>query len=778
MTWTSAKGLTLFVFSIYLRTLVSSFKFNLMKNIFRIISVFAAMSMLAVACNKPDGPVQKEEEPEVVAPVASVEVGELTRTSVTFTIKSDSPGDFAWKIVPASESVSDAESLFKTGKTDMFNSSKSESVTYNELEGGNKYKLYVAVRKINPYVYSELLSEDLVTEQAYTDMITLEKVTTTAVSYHIEMPEDAVAYRHMLVDYNDFVYIQALVGATHSSYLSAFGHGSDKSETFDCEWVQYDGWDNFPTYIYSDTKYLVLAGKSAGMTLEDAVTDEDVKVLEFTTPKAEICPYEVAVEVSDITSLTAKVTLTPEEGVDRYRAFVMSETDYETFLFEGEEMVRRAVIGYWDDTSTEYKDKAELTLTGLMPNTRYYVCMVVFDKDMRELYIEETFDTAEPSGPAPEIVVDAIEVEEPWNSAALNLKMQNAVSGVMMLRTKFVVDDVLTAPGNEDITIETVIKNNGDPISKDVLAAAMSEEGCKLAFDGLSANTDYIFGVMATNSEHVSKYHVYEFRTGAEPVVESTLFEKLMGEYVATITDLDGKEHSFDVTVTDGVNDATREAYAAENLLVCLGFDACGIKYHSPQDLLDKKWASTEEEANRNYGPKWFLEIDQDNKITTYKHAISSSYFDEVNNSVLTEYSAEGEAPMASFDGTTIWFKGTFWRDFTTPNREDMAMGTTLIHDVDFDEETGVITVNPVTHYKSWSAKGELVTEYPGVESGRSWSGASNEVIFCGNSALVLTPKQKTAMSAMSVKPYDVVEIPQMRVLDLREVRPVIHRGR
>lgn len=766
------------VFCIYLHKMECSIKFSFMKNILRIFSVFAAMSMIAVACKKSDGPVQKEEEPEVVAPVASVELGELTRTSVTFTIKSDSPGDYAWKIVPASESVSDAESLFQTGKTGMFGSTRSESVTYNELEGGNQYKLYVAVRKINPYVYSELVSEDLVTEQAYTDMITLEKVTTTAVSYHIEMPEDAVAYRHMLMDYNDYLYFQALVGVTHNSYLSSFGLGSDKSETFDCEWVQYDGWNNYPTYIYSDTKYLILAGKSAGVTLEDAVSAEDVKFLEFTTPKAEKCPYEVAVEVSDITSLTAKVTLTPEEGVDRYRAFPMSEADYQAFLFEGEEMVRRAVIGAWDDASTEFKDKAELTLTGLMPNSRYYICIVVFDKDMRELYIEETFDTAEPSGPVPEISVEAVDVEEPWNSAAVNLKVRNAVSGVMMLRTKSAVDDVLNAPGNEDITIETVIKNNGDPISSAALNAALAEDGCTLKFDNLSANTDYIFGLMMTNEEHVSKYHTYEFKTGSEPVVESTLFEKLMGEYVATITDLDGKEHSFDVTVTNGVNDATREAYAAENLLVCLGFDACGIKYHSPQDLLDKKWASTEEEANRNYGPKWFLEIDQDNNITTYKHAVSSSKYDPVNEAEIIDYSADGEAPMASFDGRTIWFKGTFWRDFTSPSREDMAMGTTLIHDVDFNEETGVITVNPVTHYKSWSSKGQLITEYPGVEEGNTWTGGSNKVIFCGNSALVLTPKQKPAKSAISVDSYDVVEVPQMKTLDLREVRPVIHRGR
>lgn len=747
-----------------------------------ILGTLAALSFAASACK--EVPENQEPEPqpepdkEVVAPVATMKVDALDRTSVTFTVKSDSDGDYAWAIVPADQTIESAEDLFESGKTGMFGAEKTFSTTYNELEGGKTYNLYAAVRKINPYVYSELLSETLSTEFEYEDMITLEKASATSVSYHIEMPEDAVAYRHMIMDYNDFLYFQALVGVTHSSYLSAFGLGADESATYVCDWVQYDGWDNYPTYIYSDTKYLILAGKSAGTTLDDAVLDEDVKVLEFTTPKAEECPYEVDVEVSDITSLTAKVTLTPEEGIDRYRALVLSETDYQSFLFEGEEMVRRAVIGPWDDTSNEYKTSADLVMTGLMPDTRYYVCIMAFDKDMRELYIEETFYTAEPSGPAPEVVVEKMDVEEPWNSHAVNLKLKNTVGGVMMLRTRYVVDEVLNAPGNEDLTMDVIIKNNGDPMSAEVLSSATSDEGCKLLFDGLSSNTDYVFGVMATNNEHVSTYHLYEFKTGAEPVVESTLFKDLQGEYTAVITDLDGVEHTFDVTITDGVNDATREAYAAENLLVCLGFDPIS-QYYSPQDLLDNGWAADEAEANRNYGPKWFLEIDKKDNITTYKHAVASTFYDSVNMVELFDYSAEGEDPMLSYDGNTYWFKGTFWRDFSNPSREDQAMATTLIHEVDYDAEAKVLTVNPVTHYKSWSAKGQMITEYPGVEKAADWSGGSgSEVVFCGNSALVLTRKAEAQQQAVMFSPaMKPLSVPVMRQVDVRETRPVI-RGR
>lgn len=744
------------------------------RKIFFVFSVVTVLMSVIQSCNEPAPPVP--EEPVVEAPAVTLEVNSIDRTSVSFTLKSDAPGDFAWAILPASESVGSAEDLFKKGTVGMFGSANVATVDCTDLEGGNSYVIYAAVRKINPYVYSELVAEEISTDFAYEDMITLEKVTSSEVSYHIEMPEDAKAYRHMIVDYNDFLYFQALVGVTHDSYLSAFGLGGKESKTYEYEWVQWDGWDNYATYFYSDTKYLILAGKSESTEIDSQVSASDVKYIEFTTPKAEKCPYELAVDVSDITSLTATVTLIPEEGVDRYRTVVMSEDDYNSFLFEGEEMVRRAVIGPWDDYSTEYKGAVTLPLSGLMPETNYYVCAVVFDDEMRELYVEKMFTTSEPSGPAPEIMVETMEVEEPWNSAKVNLKLKNTVSAVSFVHTKSAVDEVLNMPGNEDLTMDVVIRNNGTSLSADVLSKASSESGCELLFSNLSPNVDYVFAIMATNSEYVSTVYVYDFKTGAEPVVETTLIEKLKGEYTAVITDLDGKTHSFDVTIADGVNDATREAYAAENILVCLGFDACGIKYNSPEDLLKKGWAKNEEEANRNYGPKWFLEVDKDDKITTYKHAVSSRNWDEVNKVEIVEYSAEGEAPMASFNGTTIWFKGTFWRDFSSPNREDQAMATTLVHDVDYDSESGVITVNPVTHYKSWSAKGQMITEYPGVEKGKSWSTSSSEVIFCGNSALVLTPKQKSAKSASILPLEGRLVKPAVKEINVQENRPVIKR--
>lgn len=736
------------------------------------LGVISALACAITSC----GQKTPAPEPEPTAPVASITVSDLSRTSITFKISSDAPGDYAWAIVPAGQTIETAEDLFGPDYNNgMFDDSNIATVTYNQLEGNKEYTLYYAVRKINPYVYSEIKSEEVSTVSGYESMITLEKATPTAVSYHIEMPEGAEAYRHMIVDYNDYLYFKALVGVTHDSYLSAFGLGADKSQTFEYEWKQLDGWDNYATYFYSDTKYLILAGKSESAAIDSKVSAADVKVYEFTTPKAEKCPYDVDITVSDVTSITAKVTLTPEEGVDKYRAFIMSEADYEAFLFEGEEMVRRAVIGPWEDKSSEFYEAQEFSLQGLVPESNYYVCIVAFDKDMREVYIEDTFTTTEPTGPVPEIETTEVDVEEPWNSAAVNLKIRNATSAIAFVHTKQAVDEVLDAPGNEDLTMDVVIRNNGVAVPEDVLSKALTEEGASLMFSNLSPNTEYVYAVLATNIEHVSTAHVYNFTTSAEPTVETGLFDKLKGEYTAQITDVYGVPHTFDVTITDGVNDATRESYKAQNILVCLGFDPCGVEYHSPQDLLDKGWAKTEEEANRNYGPKWFLEIDENDKITTYKHALASSSYDSVNDVTLYTYSAEGEDPMASFNDQTIWFKGTFNRYYASKDRYEQQ-STTLIHDVDYDEESGTITVEPVKHYKIWSAKGEMITEYPGVSQSKSWHGGSDsKVIFCGNSALVLTPKATAAKQSCGMEVSTTeIKIPSRKTLNVQETRRIL----
>ena len=79
----------------------------------------------------------------------------------------------------------------RSSKEDLSVISKGETVKVdlNDLVGDTEYNLYVAVRNINPLVYSDLASEVIDTHVPYTEMITLESVGLTSFSYHIMKPE-------------------------------------------------------------------------------------------------------------------------------------------------------------------------------------------------------------------------------------------------------------------------------------------------------------------------------------------------------------------------------------------------------------------------------------------------------------------------------------------------------------------------------------------------------------------------------------------------------------
>lgn len=70
------------------------------------------------------------------------------------------------------------------------------------------------------------------------------------------------------------------------------------------------------------------------------------------------------------------------------------------------------------------------------------------------------------------------------------------------------------------------------------------------------------------------------------------------------------------VEIAKGVNDATESEYRAKNRLVIkgiFGFDNGDgtAQFSSPEQMISDGIWPDEQSANKNYGPKWFLEIDE-----------------------------------------------------------------------------------------------------------------------------------------------------------------------
>lgn len=334
-------------------------------------------------------------------PTVSVELGVTSRTSVAFTITTDGASDYAYAILPETEDISDAQSLFEKGTVAMFEGENSVALEDNYLEGGKDYILYAAVRNINPNVYSELYEVSFSTDLGYAEPITMESIRKRGFAYHIEMPEGASAYKHIAVPKADLDAVLAMVGGNYAMYLNVFGLTGTESKTYDFDKTVYDRF--FEEGVPSGSEWNIMSGEEYAVLMspvdESGSVDADAVVqITFYTREAGEAPYDIDVTVSDIQSLSAKLSLTPEEGIETYRVLVDTRASYDSWAFEGEAFIRGAIIGKCADTSREYTGAATIDATGLIPNTEYIVGIVGFDSELRECVKKVSFTSGEPVG--------------------------------------------------------------------------------------------------------------------------------------------------------------------------------------------------------------------------------------------------------------------------------------------------------------------------------------------------------------------------------------------
>ena len=669
--------------------------------------------------------------------------------------------------MPATETIADAEALFERGPVRYFEGEKTVKVDLNDLAGDTEYNLYVAVRNINPLVYSDLASEVIDTHVPYTEMITLESVGLTSFSYHIMKPEGVTKYKHVCLSKSDYDYIVSLIGGSLHSYVSAFGAEATEDQTYNFDTTFFDIVD-FRQDIYSDMEFIIIAGE---VDENGQVAESAVKSLLFKTKKAGVAPYDFEVSVGNIGSMTADIAIDPDEGIERFRYRVAKRAEFDFVAFEGEASVRRMIIGHWDDLTNESTKAITVNATGLKPNTEYQVGIVGFDKELREKVLLYDFTTGEPTGPKPTLAVETQTVETPWNKAAFKVNATYAVAMTAGVFPKAVetqtvetpwnkaafkvnatyavamtagvfpkgsIDEVLGRPGNENLTAGDVIYNNGTQLTEQEVAAAMSEEGLVIESGELLPNTEYEFGVYATNAEGVGVSEIVEFTTLLPPQQGGELRAKLPGKYTATTKDSNGDPVTFSVTIATGVNEATEKAYSDLNRLVVLGFAPCGVDYASPEELLANGWAATEEEANANYGPKWFIEFTSDETISTSL---------PVNN--------ELDYTMLNFDGKQYYFHA-----FAKRPTSDRYTDAVRSFPVEVSDDL-TVTIKKLVEETDYGT----FTYYPGVLSGTSqWWG---DMVFAASEEIVLKRDADQGPEPAAVKSVRHLSMPERVTVNL-----------
>lgn len=580
----------------------------------RFLSRFASLIAIAIglvamsSCNDDD----KEILPEKITPTFDVSVNKIQRTQVDFSIKSDAAADYAYVIKESGSSYSPtAEELFETGTIGQFENGVA-TVTTLDVEGGKTFDLYVAVRSINPYVYSEVSKIDLSTNIDYSDIVTLDRIGKTDFRYHVEYPEGARSVKHVIVKKTDYEAIKSILAmfgeVSYESYLKVFGHDVSEPTDVAIDKFQAYGFDT-NIHVYTATDYLLMGGV---VTETGDIDPANFKCIEFQTRPAGVCPNDIQVSITT-TSTTASISLTPDPEITDYRVYVDKKDEFDYWRREGEAQIRSVVIGYWDDSTNPvqraYSGNVVIEPKGLVPNTNYVIGIVGFDSERRECVKYIDFRTGEPVGPKPEITISKASdgITAPWKSAAYNVKVKNAVSAIYGFFVKSQVDEVLSY----GTSMSDIIKNNGMYATDDQFNGMISSDGVTFETSELQPNTQYVFGVYAVNDEYVSECKTVTFTTDMLPILGGEVRNNMPGHYTASTTDENGAIVTFPVTIKTGVNNATETEYFQANRLVSIGFGpASKFPYSSPADLISA--GKSEAEANQLYGPKWFIEFRED----------------------------------------------------------------------------------------------------------------------------------------------------------------------
>ncbi len=72
---------------------------------------------------------------------------------------------------------------------------------------------------------------------------------------------------------------------------------------------------------------------------------------------------------------------------------------------------------------------------------------------------------------------------------------------------------------------------------------------------------------------------------------------------------------TFSLQIAAGVDEATRADYRSRNRLVCFGFGS--LHYYSPEEMMeDYYYQAHPDEVRTDYGPKWFLQIAENDVVT------------------------------------------------------------------------------------------------------------------------------------------------------------------
>lgn len=606
-----------------------------------------ASALLVVGCN-PDNPTPDNPTPDDPIPSEKPEVTlsqiEVTFNSFTFEVATTVAGELGYAVVAEGYDAPKIDELYSLNSVEV---KDKLNITISDLNDNTNYTLYAVLRTGSQQSTPKTL-KFTTPDDGKVNAITVDNATYNSITFTINI-EGSYVYTCIdkaTIEYNN---------TTPEAHISTIGIGIPSSGVQTIEWV--DGGSNgaWQMRVREDSDYYVIVAEANGQEVVG-----NIYVATTRTPKRPVSTAGLTTELTDITSTSVKIKTTPDSNVVEYFILVRDKAWSDSIVADHGETMLATLVTYPSAGSWQLTGANEAVWGGLEPSTEYICHIVVKDNKGAQALSLVPFSTLEPSGAAPVIDADlTVAAEDGFKTLNLNVYCDSAVTVKYAFNTKADVDSVRNQYKYSDSDIARIygIELNAEQVT------AICSTGLTLKQEDLYPGVEYEAVISIKNGENTETVVSVVGATPAKPVparVESDLFTSLLGEWEVSYSLIQfNKEpvsiNGAKVTIAAGTDANSGDFYRSHNRLVIQGWPfnvlADGkhepMPYYSPAYLKEKYsfWANNPELAERDCGPKIFLEIAEGDVVT-----VPSSKYEYFYN-----WSTDGTFHFFGADRTNGW---------------------------------------------------------------------------------------------------------------------------
>lgn len=588
-----------------------------MRKIFNIWAVVLC-AMAIVGCEKSPIEDDKKKPTPGITPEISLTQKAVEFNSFTFEVTTNVAGELGYVVVEKEKTAPTMSEWFNANTAEV---TESATLTVEELKDNTEYTLFAIFRaKADGELSAPAKLEFTTPDDGKVDVIEIGDVTYETIEFTINI-EGSYVFQCI-----DKAYIEYM-NLTPEQYIQTAGIGIPANGVQTIEWFNGGKYGTYDMRVRDDSDYYVIAAVTSGSDITNQIF-----IAETRTPKKPHSEAGITTELKDITSTSVTVSTTPDDSVLEYYVLVRDKATVDSIIADYGESMMIAAIKSPNAYKWHLTEANEQTWGELTPATEYSCCVVVVDTTGGEALTTLDFTTKEASQSAPEVELSLTTPEENnHNTLSVNIFSAEAASITIAFNTKADVE-VLRAQGNDD---EYIIRNYGTGLSAEQVEAARTT-GLSLKMEDLFPEVEYVALVSVKNAEQTATLKIASNTTDTKPVparVESDLFTSLQGEWEVSYSlqqynEVNVNIYNATVTIAQGVDSTTEKLYRDHNRLVILDWpfdvDAQGvlnteIKTHTPAELMEaypSYWGAYPQLAYRDYGPKIFLEIGADGKVT------------------------------------------------------------------------------------------------------------------------------------------------------------------